>query len=233
MSRVVGLSHSAQGLGPYVLYVFAMGALGVSATHVASHLTHSIVVTASARNDSVKRAPSRVEKYFAMRAAAVRRIRPTSDIRVAALVRPEIHPAVLAAAMDRTEMASASEHPDYHPSASIPPAPQVAGVACSPDGCHSSANRPESAADTTEVQIATAEGELAKQFTKPSTLGKGLPGDLASTRRQKSQRKFIDASIGNPAIVKYFPGTTTPMYETVRVAETPGDIIRRSLRGMI
>ena len=51
-----------------------------------------------------------------------------------------------------------------------------------------------------------------------------------SGARQKPSRKVLTQYADETAIVKFFVG---PGATSVRVAETPGDIIRRTLRGTI
>lgn len=247
MSRVTRLSTFANGMRPYAVYFCAMGGLGTSAVYAAHTLSDSIWHAAIANSADTPRALSRVEKYFIAKTNIANRSPPGPYRPVVALVKPSIHPGMLAAAMDRTELASAQEHPEHHAvvATSEPgigsidlaswrqPAVQVAGLACLKTGCRDSAeipsrgNQPTSAtvvdieAEKIAEDSAIAEGEVAigdaaaQAIAKPDRLGKGR------TVRQKSSRKVITQFFGLPE----YPG--------LRVAETPGDIISRTLRGTI
>lgn len=256
MSRVAGLPKFAHGWGHYCLYVSAMCTLGYGAAALGSRVTQSVVVAASERSDAEPRPLSRVERHFAIKMAAARKTRPVTDISVVALTQPEMHPGELAAAMDRTESATASEHPEYMAAvenAALPASaavsaadaagepssphvvvlnasPQVAGIACSPNGCLDSAAIDDSALET---KIAAVEEGLADEtFAKPYRLGKGGDAELMP-RRQKTSRKAPPTFDSEAAIVKFFSGSAVTTYAPLRVAETPGDIIRRTLNGTI
>lgn len=247
MSRVTRFSTFANGMRPYAIYFCAMGGLGVSAVYAAHTLSDRLWHAAVANSADTPRGLSRVEKYFIAKSNIANRALPGPYRPVVALVKPSIHPGVLAAAMDRTELASAYEHPEHHavvatsePATSSidlaswrQPAVQVAGLACLETGCRDSADIPPSidqptrgtAVDIEAAKIAdnsvitedaAALGDAAAQaIAKPDRLGKGR------TVRQKTSRKVVTQFFGIPE----YPG--------LRVAETPGDIISRTLRGMI
>lgn len=256
MSRVAGLSNYAQGWGHYCLYFFAMCALGFSAAALGSHVTQSMVAAASARTDWAPRALSRVEKHLAIKMAAARKTRPITDVSVIALTKTDMPAAELAIAMDRTELATASENTEYVAAADnealpasaaastadaadnrssphvvvLNASPQVAGIACSSNGCLDSTAIDDSAV---EAKIAAVEQGLTDEtFAKPYRLGRGSDAELMP-RRQKTSRKGQPALGSETAIVKFFSGSAMTMYAPLRVAETPGDIIRRTLNGTI
>lgn len=273
MSRVtrlpsLGLSSLANGWGHLALYVCAMGTLGVSAVHSGYALSESIWHAAVENSVEPTRTPSRVEKFLAAKADAEQRAEPRPYRPVVALVRPDIHPAALAAAIDRTELASIHEYPEHHrimAKAVKPytrpldvaswraPAVQVAGIACLASGCRDSERAAASTDQSSRVETAALDADAAgigfasssedidafetepevKSLAKPYRLGKGR-----ASARTKPSRKVLTPYGDGPAIVKFFvdpatPGNSDPGYNGLRVAETPGDIIRRTLRGTI
>lgn len=263
MSRVPRLfllsrSSLASDLGHYALYVCAMGTVGVAAVQGSYVLSENVWHAAAQSFTEPPRAPSRVEKYLLARANESVRAEPGPYRPVVALVKPAIHPAVLAAAMDRTELASAHEFPEHHRSVAAAsavdtrpldmaswrePAARVAGVACVATGCRENEERAATGDVPSSIDIAQVDTDAAdigfatssedgetlateqavKQLPRPYRLGKG-------TLRQKPSRKSGTQFGNEPAVVKFFtgPGTTG-----LRVAETPGDIISRTLSGTI
>lgn len=249
MSRVTRLSTFANGMRPYAVYFCAMGGLGLSAVYAAHTLSESIWQAAVANSADAPRVLSRVERYFITKTNIANRPLPGPYRPVVALVRPSIHPGVLAAAMDRTELASAHEYPEYHaviatvePSAALDlaswrqPAVQVAGISCLETGCRDSA---QSETGTDRATAATAVGVDATKVADNSVIAEeAVATDNAAaqvvtkpgkgrTIRQKSSRK--NQLVYEPTL-KFFVG---PEYPGLRVAETPGDIISRTLRGTI
>lgn len=259
MLRVLGKSSLAIGWRQCALYVVAMSTLSVAAMCAGYVVSESIWKAAVDNASDQPRALSRVEKYFAAKANAEMRAEPGPYRPVVALVRPDIHPAALAAALDRTELASALEYPEHHPVETVDAAPvsqsydiaswrlpavQVAGITCSQTECHDS-DQPsvvtderepvEVAAaeiDATDIVFATSSAEGETFATEP--LVKPLPkyrvGKGRANARQKPSRKVLTQYADEPGIVKFFVG---PGATSLRVAETPGDIIRRTLRGTI
>lgn len=259
MLRVPGTSSLAIGWRQCALYVAAMATLSVSAMLAGYVLSESIWKAAVASASDQPRAMSRVEKYFAAKANAALRAEPGPYRPVVALVRPDIHPAALAAALDRTELASALEYPEHHGVATVESAPvaqnydiaswrqpavHVAGITCSQSECHDS-DQPSVVADqrepvevaaaeidATDIVFATSSADSETFATEP--LVKPLPkyrlGKGRANARQKPSRKVLTQYADEQGIVKFFVG---PGATSLRVAETPGDIIRRTLRGTI
>ena len=267
MLRVLGMTTLANGWRQCALYVGAMSTLSLSAMAAGYGLSESIWKATVENSSDQPRALSRVEKYFAAKAKAAARKEPGPYRPVVALVRPDIHPAALAAALDRTELASAIEYPEHHRPASVDtvvvaapdtplvqqvydisswrtPAVQVAGMTCSAASCGnngqpSAAIEPDvtevAAADVaaTEIVFATSRADNEIFETEPLVKPQPKPSKLAKSRsgaRQKPSRKVLTQYADETAIVKFFVG---PGATSVRVAETPGDIIRRTLRGTI
>lgn len=249
MSRVSRLSTFAIGMRPYAVYFCAMGGLGLGAVYAAHTLSESIWHAAVANSADAPRALSRVDKYFISKSNIANRPLPGPYRPVVALVKPSIHPGLLAAAMDRTELASAHEYPEYHavvaataPAAALDleswrqPAVQVAGISCLETGCRDSA---QNATSTDLPTSATAVDVDATKLADNSVIAEDAvaTGDAAAQAvtkpgksrnlRQKSSRK--NQLVYEPTL-KFFVG---PEYPGLRVAETPGDIISRTLRGTI
>ena len=264
MSRVPGMTTLASGWRQCALYGVAMSALSLSAMGAGYALSESIWKASVENSADQQRTLSRVEKYFAAKANAAVRAEPGPYRPVVALQRPDIHPAALAAAMDRTELTSAIEYPEHHPVAVADmksattvdiaswraPAAAVAGIACSATECHDSglsqaaaeeadADQQQTAevaaleVDAAEIVIATSSADsetfatepLVKPLPKPYKLGKGR-----LSARQKPSRKVLTQYADEQAIVKFFVG---PGATSLRVADTPSDIISRTLRGTI
>lgn len=233
-----------------------MATLGVSAV-VASYAVSERIWHASIENSAEKpRVMSRVEKFYAAKANAALRPAPGPYRPVVALVRPDIHPAVLAAAMDRTESAT---HSDQTAVADVSketrtldvsswraPETQVAGLACSADGCRDSDRAPIADAvklevasldvesttiDVATIDTATVIDENETFETEPLVMPKPYKlGKNRASARQKLSRKVLTQYGDETGIVKFFGGQGNT---GLRVAETPGDIIRRTLRGTI
>lgn len=255
MSRVPRVSTLASGWGLCALYLCAMGTLGISAVHAAYALSESVWHAATANAVSKPRDLSRVEMFYATRVANSLKPRADAADPVVALVKPDIHPAALAAAIDRAEGAIAAEHTGQLPLpaqvADTQPNPSsfdikswrtraiaVAGLTCSATGCDDAeaaalsrgdapADRTSTAAEAEQMAYAISDEAAAEAaaitMQKPSKPGK-------SAARQK--RKDMTQDGAEPSVVKY--STYQPGGRGLRVAETPGDIIRASLlRGTI
>ena len=269
MLRVLGKSSLAIGWRQCALYVVAMSTISVAAMCAGYVVSESIWKAAVDNASDQPRALSRVEKYFAAKANAEMRAEPGPYRPVVALVRPDIHPAALAAALDRTELASALEYPEHHPVETVDAAPvnaepvaqiydiaswrlpavQVAGITCTQSECHDSAqpsvvtdeHEPVEVAaaeinateiNATDIVFATSSADGETFATEPlvKPLTKYRVGKGRANARQKPSRKVLTQYADEPGIVKFFVG---PGATSLRVAETPGDIIRRTLRGTI
>lgn len=252
----------------HTLYFCAMGTLSAVCFSVGGQLASTLATVASQSEETKQRPLSRVEKYLAIKAIERNRIRLVKKNIVTAMTAPELPPAVLAAALDRTETASIAEFPVEHaafkiaqdktekpagahtvgvimetPSAvqrstamtftvlaySAPvTAPLVAGIACSASGCT------ETVANTVTVAMASP---LPDNWPKPSRLGQNKQASSSATRaatttdRPKPARKL--AATSTPPMTSSLQSTPASPSKPVRIADTPGDIIRQSLRGTI
>ena len=252
MLRVPRVSTFTRGWGLFALYLCAMGAIGATAVQTAYAVSEGIWHAAVASAADKQRDLSRVEKFYAARAASWRKPRLPEPAPVLALERPDIHPAALAAAMDRTELASASEHPerhaaavglaDHHRSEELDVASwrtrtiAVAGLTCSVDGCNDATlayddggvAEPSATANADQVAYTISDEAAAEAANVTMEQAKLEKARLAQARQKRKALQDENA----PFAVKFFE--YQPGDRGLRVAETPGDIIRASLlRGTI
>lgn len=214
MSRWRNHSTLMRSWGSYFLYFFVMGLLSVASAHMGSKLTKNVVAAAVQSNIETSspgrpRALSRVEQNAGLLVATDLNATHSPARTAMAMVKPDIHPAELAAAIDR------SEAPQLKASAAT-----FAVAACGLPACNPV--RVKGWRKTLTVNSATQSARVAS---------------LAGPRKLLHKRRIVrlapsKAAAQVAAAIKLSPAlkpTLTDYVEAVRLADTPGDIIRLSL----
>jgi hypothetical protein len=208
MLRLSVPAKFVQSCGVHIVYFCAMGALVVACTMLGSKVSRKIAVLATGEIPTAPRVMSRVEQQAGIRNVASIDVAPSPVRPAMPLAVPDIHPAELAAAMDRVETAKAA--------VSESASDTVITVAV---------------CDVATCQAPQVKGWAKTQKAKaPAALGKGVRA--AAANRGPVRKKLAAAarkggpSAGQPTFATIF-GTT----RRIRLAETPAEIIRRNLLG--
>jgi hypothetical protein len=217
MSRWRNVSAFVHWWGAYFLYFFVMSAIGVAAVHMGTRLTKKVAASASKSStqtsaDARPRALSRVEQNAGLKVVVDFNATHSPGRTVVALVRPDIHPADLAAAIDRSELPQLKSAPGL-----------IAVATCDLPACNSARVKGwRKALD-------------AKHPSKNKALRLASHGGARNASNTRKLELASNKSVSPLAVVaaKKLPPQAKPsLFENsqgVRFADTPGDIIRLSL----
>lgn len=227
--------------GVYVLYISAMGAIAIFCIQAGGHLTRKLVGLSNKPVAAV-RALSRVEQRAADIAAAVP---PKAQAPLVAMTRPVISPAVMAAKMDRVETAPspsvvavsetivasrfAPEQALTDASKLPPDTPQTGG----PRIAGYAAVRLDLTIEALTARELCGSADCAKVPTTTRLVGKKDAHRKAKlklanrTLRPVRVVKSMVSVADNSELISNYNAT-----RTVRLADTPGELVRRSLGGL-
>lgn len=212
MSRMGQITFLARWWGVYFLYFFVMGVLSIASLHLGSLLTKNVIASATTPEPLGPRALSRVELHAGQQIPPHLNAVHSPARPVVALVRPDIDPMALAAGMDRSERAQPQPVADGETTIVALTPPILTVATCDVAIC-----------DPTRVKgwkkaLAAKRAGEAKSVALRKTPGKTV---IASSTKPG----FLKSQLGNPKI----PPLSSR--KVIRLADSPGDIIRRSLSG--
>lgn len=235
MSRLRPASNLARSWSGYLLYVLAVGAVATVSAAASARMTKTITAVAAQNGDNTPRLLSRVERHLLERTREAVRLPSPPPAEVVAMVRPAMHPADMASAMDRIESADV---PVAAPGAARVAANRHVEVASCElavcgnarlkgsevhgsqvKGWRKSAKSKSPAVRTAALKLKQAAAK--RRFAAASTpiAGKSLAGKLGLLPKSASAN-------GKPEAPKFVAPA-----DNLRLARTPGDIIRISLLG--
>lgn len=210
MSRLNRCSCFMRWWSAYFFYFFAIGAAGVACAHVSGTLTRKFASSIVKASEDGPRALSRVELRAIAQAESLSKI-AVPKISVAEPASPRlravVHPARLAAALDRAESAPARV-------AVVIPTPPPAVTSCDNAKC-------------TEIELSRS-NEAHKKLRVAAEKFRRKAAHMAIAAAPSKVRANRTKAIvmANP-----FDFEAAANSNRVRLAETPGEMILRSLSG--
>lgn len=245
MSRLAELKFLTRWWGVYFLYFVVMGSLGVASAHLGSTLSKTVAANGLDGDVETPRALSRVERHASLKVPPQLDAVHSPARPVAAMIRPDIHPAALAASMDRAEEADAQAA--LASTASEPATRMIRVAACALPACDATrvkgwkksiAAKRHGTAGRVVVLVKTTGSKVfvAKTPGSKSSVTKIAAADAAGVRAaaQKAGSKDVASNGKRPlvrAVVLTSKAGHVPAGGPIRLADTPGDIVRRSLSG--
>ncbi|MEQ1651991.1 MAG: hypothetical protein ABL897_05855 [Hyphomicrobium sp.] len=206
------ITFLARWWGVYFLYFFVIGVLSIASLQLGSWLTKNVVASATAPERLGPRALSRVELHAGQQIPPQLNAVHSPARPVVALVRPDIHPMALAAGMDRSEGAQIQPVAAGEATIVALTPPIITVASCDVAVC-----------DPTRVKgwkkaLAAKRAGAPKAATLRKTPGKTL---VASSIKPSFLQSQLAAAKIPPLLAR----------KVIRLADSPGDIIRRSLSG--
>ncbi len=231
MTRSMLQSFSTRSWSVYLLYVLAVGGVATVCAEASARMTNKFTAANARKAAQSPRQLSRVERHLLERAREAVRLPPPPPEEVVALVRPAMHPADMASALDRIEAVDAAADPSQTSSRHLELAACDSAVCGKPQvrGWRKTNTAMQPAAGPRQAKL-KADGANRKMLVAGKTAPlKGQSAKLPAVKLASAKPLPAKMSL-LPKLVAADAEDTSPS-DTLRLSRTPGDIIRISLLG--